>query len=83
MFSSLERSRTLKNPERLRQIIPLWLKRPQNKRTEDDVVIFYGWLEENRPEFLKRSGGDPYRWLHAGLRNHIMRLAPRQPFSIG
>ena len=59
-FSSREKSRAMKNLERLRQLIPLWLLRPANKPTENDVMIFYSWFEENRPELLKRSGGDPY-----------------------
>ena len=68
----------MKNLERLRQLIPLWLLRPANKPTENDVMIFYSWFEENRPELLKRSGGDPYPRLEEDLRSHILRLTPGQ-----
>ena len=58
-----------KDDGRLRQLIPLWLERPENNRDEDDVLTYYGWLEENRPELLKRRSGDPYQQLKLELRN--------------
>ena len=53
----------MRDNERLRQLVPLWLERPENKRMEKDLIVFYGWLEQNRPELLKRRYGDPYQQL--------------------
>jgi hypothetical protein len=43
-------------------IIKLWLQRPAKDRTGNHVLIFYGWLEQNRPELVPvtRGGKDPY-----------------------
>ena len=48
----------MKDKERVATLVALFQQLPQNERTRDDVVEFYQWLEENRPELLKRSG-DP------------------------
>ena len=58
----------MKDDERIRRLIPLWLKRPENQRTAKDLVIFYRWLEENHPELLKRHNDDEFRQLEADLR---------------
>ena len=63
----------VKDDERLRQLIPLWLDRPEHRRTENDVVIFYRWLEEYHPELLKRREGDPYQQLKVDLRDYIRK----------
>jgi len=57
--------------ERRLSLIQLWLQRPLEKRTRDHVLEFYGWLEQNRPELLKRGHGDPYQHLQADLSTHI------------
>ena len=61
----------MKDDERIRRLIPLWLKRPENQRTEKDLVIFYRWLEENHPELLKRHNDDEFRQLKADLQDYI------------
>ena len=61
----------MKEDERLRQLISLWLDRPVHRRTENDVVIVYRWLEEYHPELLKRRESDPYQQLMADLRKYI------------
>jgi hypothetical protein len=58
----------MKDAERRRELRILWLQKPEDKRTGNDVLIFYGWLEENRPELLKaRRYGDPYQSLKSDL----------------
>ncbi len=61
----------MKATERLAQVLSLWLKRPTEKRTDNDVLSFYGWLEQNRPELLNRRHGDPYQQLKVDLRGHV------------
>ncbi|WP_156773355.1 hypothetical protein [Chlorobaculum parvum] len=56
------------------QIVQEWLKRPDNERTENDVLKFYGYLCSNRPELLSfRASGDKYQTLMSILRHHIER----------
>jgi hypothetical protein len=45
----------------------LWLQRPDKERAATDVMIFYGWLEEHRPELLRRGHGDAYQHLKSDL----------------
>ena len=52
-------------------MVALFLQRPPEKRTENDVLAFYGWLEQNRRELLKRGQGDPYQQLKVDLRGYI------------
>jgi hypothetical protein len=61
----------MKDTERLPQLLFLWLQRPIEKRTENDVLIFYGELERGHPELLKRGKGDPYQQLKVDLHGHI------------
>jgi hypothetical protein len=61
----------MKDKERVAKLVALFQQCPQTKRTRDDVVEFYRWLEENRPELLKRYGGDPYQRLQADLRPYF------------
>jgi len=61
----------MKDAERRSRLLSLRLQRPPDKRTENDVLIFYGELEQNRPELLVRGRGDPYQYLKADLRGHI------------
>ena len=39
----------MNDAERIRELKSLWLKRPENERTANHVLAFYGWLKENRP----------------------------------
>jgi hypothetical protein len=57
--------------ERKTRLLSLWLQRPAGKRTEHDVLIFYGDMERMFPELLNRRGGDTYQNLHSDLRGHI------------
>ena len=56
-----------------RRIIQLWLKRPANARTGNDVLIFYGELEKAGWPMLDdfRPKGDKYQALKSILRDHI------------
>jgi hypothetical protein len=53
-------------------IIREWLKRPAGKRTENDVLQFFGFLTKNMPELLSfRASGDKYQTLKSILHNVI------------
>lgn len=55
-------------------IVQEWLKRPDKERTENDVLVFYGYLRSHRPELLDfRASGDKYQTLQSILRYHIER----------
>ena len=60
--------------ERLRkaQLLSLWQQRPEGKRTEQDLMLFYGDMERAFPHLLKRTGGDAYQNLKSDLRGHII-----------
>jgi hypothetical protein len=64
--SSRERAR-----ERKAQILSLWQKRPSGKRTEKDVVIFYGEMERSLPHLLSRQHGDAYQSLMRDLKGYV------------
>jgi hypothetical protein len=59
-----------KDRERREQLLSLWNQRPDGKRTENDVIEFYGQLERDFPHLLRRQH-DPYRNLHVDLKGHI------------
>jgi hypothetical protein len=63
----------VKDAERRARLIQLWLLRPPGKRTENDVLAFYGELERTRPKLLSRAHGDPYQQLKVDLRDYIER----------
>ena len=63
----------VKEDDRLRQLISLWLDRPEHRRTENDVAVFYRWLEEFHSELLKRRESDPYQQLKVDLQKHIRK----------
>jgi hypothetical protein len=54
--------------ERQAAVVELWRHRPLDKRTENDVLIFYGQLREYRPDLLPKGGADDYQLLMAELR---------------
>jgi hypothetical protein len=57
------------------QIVAEWLKRPVEKRTENDVLMFYGELSQTKPFLLSfRAAGDKYQHLKSVLRNHIKSM---------
>ena len=54
------------------QIVSEWLKRPAGKRTETDILMFYGEISQNKPHLLSfRASGDKYQHLKTILRHHI------------
>jgi len=57
--------------ERKARLISLWLQRPDRKRTEQDVGVFYGEMERAFPQLLNRKGRDPYQYLKSDLAGHI------------
>jgi hypothetical protein len=52
-------------------LIELWRQRPPEKRTRNHVLEFYGWLDANHPELLRKGRGDPYQHLQAELAGNI------------
>jgi hypothetical protein len=68
----------MKDAERLRHLLPLWLQRPPDKQTENDVLIFHAELLQNRPDLLVGGHGDSYQHLMADLRPYI-KEPPKQP----
>jgi hypothetical protein len=61
----------MKDAELKARLLELWWDRPRGKRTEQDVLAFYGELERLHPELLSRRGGDPYQTLKSDLAGHI------------
>jgi hypothetical protein len=57
--------------ERKAQLLSRWHQRPDGKRTEHDVTVFYGEMERAFPHLLSRRGGDAYRNLKSDLKGHI------------
>jgi hypothetical protein len=58
--------------ERDRRLIKLWLQQPTDRRTMDDVLAFYGGLQQHNPELLPPSSrGDPYQQMESILSAHI------------
>lgn len=57
--------------ERKARLLSLWLQRPDGKRTEHDLALFYGKMERAFPQLLKRRGGHAYQNLKRDLSGHI------------
>ena len=58
----------MKLKEKRAKLRELWLDRhPEGKRTSNDMLVFYGWLERNWPELLNRGQDDAYQQLKAAL----------------
>lgn len=47
------------------------MQRPADKRSPHDVLVFYGWVQQNVPALLYGMHGDPYQALKSALRQHI------------
>ena len=62
----------MKDTQREAALLDLWLQRPEEKRTENQLLAFYGQLEKTRPALLKRGHGDPYQQLKVDLHGHIL-----------
>lgn len=55
-------------------IVEEWLKRPDDERTENDILAFYGYLQSKRPALLSfRASGSKYQTLKSILRYHVQR----------
>lgn len=61
----------MKKAEREAELIGLWLQRPQGNRTPNDVLAFYGYVQQNFAHLFYGMHGDPYQSLKSVLRNHI------------
>lgn len=61
----------MSDADRRARLIELWLRRPQEERTDTGILLFYKWVEENHPELLKRGSGDPYQYLKVDLTGHL------------
>jgi hypothetical protein len=59
------------------QVRQLWAARPSKRCTAIDVLEFYKWLEEHRPNLLKRGGGDAYQNLINDL-SGLLSLDPER-----
>ena len=60
------------NPSEKREgVRRLWLQRTDAKRTGIDVLMFYFWLKDHRPDLLQvpppRSNADPASYLKSDL----------------
>jgi hypothetical protein len=58
----------MNDPEEVRcnRVRQLFLARSA-PRIANQVLIFYGWLEQNHPELLPKKQGDPYQHLKVNL----------------
>ena len=61
----------MKDQERRARLLSLWAQRPDGKRTENDVLVFYGETERRFPQLLNRRRGDPYQDVQSVLKAHI------------
>jgi hypothetical protein len=61
--------------DRERELIQLWREKPEDQRTGNDVLAFYGWLIENGLRDLlppaKMEGEDQYQSLKAFLAPYV------------
>jgi hypothetical protein len=71
----------MKDSERKARLLELWWDRPRGKRTEHDVLAFYGELERLHPELLSRRVGDPYQNLKSDLVGYIEEPKRWYPFQ--
>ncbi|MGI8961513.1 MAG: hypothetical protein ACR2IV_17485 [Bryobacteraceae bacterium] len=67
-----------KQNERDRRLVKLWLEQPTEKRTMNDLLPFYGRLQQTNPELLPpASHGDPYQQMKSVLSAYITPEAHR------
>ena len=58
----------MKKEARIAEVRTLWLDRVTEKRDGTAVLIFHGWLVDNRPDLLAAERyGDPYQTLKSDL----------------
>jgi hypothetical protein len=68
----------LKDRARRQRLIALWQHLPE-ERTEDKILVFCGWLEENHPQLLKCGRGDPSL---QPLPDHLRGLQPAPAYPV-
>ena len=56
--------------EQEHRIVTLWMERPRDRRTADDVLTFYGWLSEHEPALIPKGVGS-YQQLRALLSKYF------------
>jgi hypothetical protein len=61
----------MKNEERISRVRQLWLQRPENNRSGNDVLMFHGELTRDHPELLNGRHGDSYQQLKVDLRGLV------------
>ena len=62
------------DPEAVRRarVRQLFTAHHPEKATEDDVFLFFRWLQQHHPEMLpKGTHGDPYQELRADLTDYL------------
>jgi hypothetical protein len=62
----------MENGDRKATLLYIWFKRPPEKRTANDLLKFYGELQQNNPELLKHGHGDPYEQLKVDLYGYVL-----------
>jgi hypothetical protein len=67
----------MKRTGRQTQLLSLWLQRPPDKRSSNDVFVFYQELERFHSALLKRGKGDPYQQLKVDLRDRWLGQSAR------
>jgi len=66
----MTREKMKRLPEKEQELVRLWLERPKDKRTANDVRAFYGWLTQNCPHLSPQSHGDAYQAVFAIIRKY-------------
>ena len=66
-------SRFLREADRIATVRALWLQRPSETRTRNDVLPFHSELEESWPYLLKRSHPDKYQQLRVELADYFTK----------
>ena len=65
-------SPTAPNAVRRARVRQLFTARHPKEATEDDVFLFFKWLQQHYPEMLpKGKHGDPYQDLRSDLTDYI------------
>ena len=67
-----KRTRKFTDAERRERLLPLWLQRPPDQRTGNDVLKFYFYLQEHYYYLLSTGHGDSYQQLKGDLRGYIV-----------
>jgi hypothetical protein len=65
------RQQRMKTEEQERRIVDLWQQRAKARRTDLDVLEFYGWLTEHEPALIPGGPGS-YQRLRTVLRDYLV-----------